>query len=1260
MGITKTSGRQRGWAIVLAIVILLNLVGGVLLCMPTEAKAANSAFVIFIHPGHSPASTGSGAVAGDIKEATINEAVSIKLGEKLQAEGYTVYLTNPTKQSTSLKTIIPATEKPLEGQYNYGDQVLPAACTPEKYGVNVTPNLILDIHHNSSTSSSARGIEVYYNSNYSVNTDYPNMNYGKTKEVADASKAAANIINAQFRNDLKYISTRSSILDTETTGVKNSLCRNADIPSVLVEAGYMSNATELSAICNSANQDALVASLVKAINTYKTYDQTPPTATGVTPSAYTAYGKSFDVNAINVRDVSGVAKVEFAVWNAADSSTLKWYNGSDFKNGNWGITLKRSDLNNILGTYVIHAYATDMLGNKGFIGGTTVNMVKEDTTPPTAAGVTSSASIVYCNAFEVYAIGTADTESGVGNVKFAVWSKADQSDMKWFRGVDYGNTNWGAQVSRKDIGNVLGTYYVHAYAEDKVGNSAFVGGTIVNIVKEDKTAPAAVSIQPEATEVNKNTFDVNAMQVSDTESGVAKVEFAVWSKTDQSDIKWYSGSDFKNGNWGITANVVNHKNNTGTYNIHVYATDKNGNRGFIGATTVNVLKDTVPPIASSITSSVKNTYGSTFEAYAINVHDDRSGVAKVEFAVWSKADQSDIKWYSGSDFKNGNWGITANIVNHKNNTGTYSIHVYATDGSGNRGLVGATTVNVLKDTVPPTASSILAPVKETYGSSFEVYAMNVADNHSGVAKVEFAVWSKADQSDMKWYSGSDFKNGNWGITANIANHNKNYGMYNVHVYATDGSGNRGFVGATTINVLKDTVPPTASSVTVPEREVHGTIFFVNAMDVTDDHSGVAKVEFAVWSKADQSDMKWYSGSDFKNGNWGITANIANHNKNYGMYNVHVYATDGSGNRGFVGATTVNVLKDTTPASMSSMSITPETITDEFTVTMYGLKAGTGIEKVECAVWNSRDTAGQKWYDAISYNNGNWYRKVNISDFDFEAGTYYIHIYATDGDGNRSFVGGETVSVQGTHKIMGTSSVTKEQLVNYYISKAPGGLSAYPQEYVDKGVNLNRLAELYVQEAAAEGVKVEVAWAQMCLETGYLKFGGDVQVGQFNFAGLGATGNGVPGFNFAEVYGDNSNGILAGVRGHIQHLKCYASTGPVATLNSEGKPYDPRWSASLRGKAPTVELLEGTWAMSKGYAANLIAIMDRIQAASGAVVVMGIEPGLESAALEESTEPSASPSATPEISAAPSANPSVTPEESTEPSAGTDAEVPDAV
>ena len=107
--------------------------------------------------------------------------------------------------------------------------------------------------------------------------------------------------------------------------------------------------------------------------------------------------------------------------------------------------------------------------------------------------------------------------------------------------------------------------------------------------------------------------------------------------------------------------------------------------------------------------------------------------------------------------------------------------------------------------------------------------------------------------------------------------------------------------------------------------------------------------------------------------------------------------------------------------------------------------------------------------------------------------------------------------------------------------------------------IQNFCQIYFNEAVVEGVRVEVAFALAMLETNWLRFGGDVLPNPYNFAGLGATGNGV----HVNVF----KNVMIGIRAQIQHLKCYAST---ETLNKAL--VDQRWSDALREKATTVEFL----------------------------------------------------------------------------------------
>ena len=125
-----------------------------------------------------------------------------------------------------------------------------------------------------------------------------------------------------------------------------------------------------------------------------------------------------------------------------------------------------------------------------------------------------------------------------------------------------------------------------------------------------------------------------------------------------------------------------------------------------------------------------------------------------------------------------------------------------------------------------------------------------------------------------------------------------------------------------------------------------------------------------------------------------------------------------------------------------------------------------------------------------------------------------------------------------------------------------------------------LAEIYVEEAAMEGINHDVAFAQMLLETGYLRFGGLVTPEMNNFAGLGSVGPGQAGLSFPEP--------RIGVRAQIQHLKAYASESP---LNQEL--VNPRYFLVRLGSSPSINGLAGTWAADPQYGEKIKNILERL-------------------------------------------------------------------
>ncbi|ETZ18666.1 Glucosaminidase family protein [Borrelia duttonii CR2A] len=155
-----------------------------------------------------------------------------------------------------------------------------------------------------------------------------------------------------------------------------------------------------------------------------------------------------------------------------------------------------------------------------------------------------------------------------------------------------------------------------------------------------------------------------------------------------------------------------------------------------------------------------------------------------------------------------------------------------------------------------------------------------------------------------------------------------------------------------------------------------------------------------------------------------------------------------------------------------------------------------------------------------------------------------------------------------------TSTQKEKYIPFLLSKGKSQV----EDIVKYTLKMNpyleaeyvkTIAQIYIEEAIIEGINYDIAYAQMLLETGILKFNGIVSKEQHNFSGLGATDNFTKGNSFSNMQ--------EGIRAHIQHLKAYASS---QDINSNM--VDPRFYFVKRGSAPTIYDLTGKWATDKLY------------------------------------------------------------------------------
>ena len=249
-----------------------------------------------------------------------------------------------------------------------------------------------------------------------------------------------------------------------------------------------------------------------------------------------------------------------------------------------------------------------------------------------------------------------------------------------------------------------------------------------------------------------------------------------------------------------------------------------------------------------------------------------------------------------------------------------------------------------------------------------------------------------------------------------------------------------------------------------------------------------------------------------------------------------------------------------------------------------LERVTGWQKIK-GVWyyfgGSSDGAMKTGWQTI---NG----KTYYFDSEGAMATGTVTIGGTKYEFNSSGALKEETKNEGLYQITGTSSVTVSQMVKYYNTYSS---IAYPSAALTKGgaADIETFCKIIKEEADAENMKADVVFIQAMLETGYLKFGGDVKISQFNFAGLGATGNGVAGNSFKDV--------RTGIRAQVQHLKAYANKEALKNTC-----VDVRFSYVTRGSAPYVEWLGiqenpngGGWAASKNYGNDLLGLINKLKA-----------------------------------------------------------------
>lgn len=201
--------------------------------MPANSKPVSESTII-IDPGHGGFDGGAGADDGTL-EKDINLDISLKTRNFLQFYGYNVIMTRTIDTGTE--------DNPDLSISNRKKSDLNNRLNMMQSGSN---SIYVSIHLNKFTTSAAKGTQVFYSPNFSE------------------ARVLGECIQSSVISLLQPDNHRVIKQGTDST----YLLKNAKIPAVIVECGFLSNKAELAMLKDEAYQNNLAFCIASGILKY--------------------------------------------------------------------------------------------------------------------------------------------------------------------------------------------------------------------------------------------------------------------------------------------------------------------------------------------------------------------------------------------------------------------------------------------------------------------------------------------------------------------------------------------------------------------------------------------------------------------------------------------------------------------------------------------------------------------------------------------------------------------------------------------------------------------------------------------------------------------------------------------------------------------------------------------------------------------------------------------------------------------------------
>ena len=1131
-------------------------------------KGANSNVKVVLDPGHD--GTHAGASGFGVQEADLTLKIATYCKEELSTyNGITVYM---TRESASC---------PAGG----GDYI---ACLDARANLakNVGANVLVSFHLNTANGT-ARGVEVYYpNSNY--NAQVGSNGQALAKKICD--KLAA--LGLNYRGTLIRNASYDKYPDGSAADYYGLIrrCKNNGIPGLIIEHAFLDNANDYYTYLSSDEKlKALGVADATAIAEYfgltkgaktVTLNYTQSRADGSLRLKWTGldnvdYYEIYrnTVNDTNYPKIDEVSDATSYIDDTVKAGTKYYYlvrpvfndgTAGEYSKPISGVALGKTNLTKIKAKsgkkitltwkkvskaegYLI--YRQDSSDSKFYQIGT----VKSGSTL-TYTDTVKSNNKTYT--YKVQAYNTNNGRQGVG--AYSSTKSAKTLAKAKITGITSSNEEV-LKISWKKVSGAKG--YIISRSTSKNSGYKKIDTVTGKTSYSDDTVKAGKTYYYKVEAYNVNSGTKGYGGASDAVAGKTakrtKITSIVSTNEKTLTIKWNKIT----GAYGYR--IKRSTDEDGTYKV--VKTIKSGNTTSYKDTSVKAGKT----YYYTVETMVKTGDNICYSGDSASMEGRTAKKAKIKYAVSNGSNQIEVNWgavrgaygyrIKRSTSKNGTYKVVATLKGKNNTTyqdkklKTAKTYYYKIETinkvngkkgySGNSAAVSAKTLKTTSITaVKATGStSVRLEWKAVDGASgYQIYRSTSKD--SGYKKV-----GQVKGKNTKKYEDKTLEAG------------KTY-YYQVRAYKSNSAKNgvASFSKAQKAWTIKQVV---FSQITSDSKN-----------QVTLGWKKVSKAQGYDIYRSDESNSGFEKIASISSGSTLTYTDKGVKSGNTYYYKIAAtYKIKGSAGRGsYSKVTEVAVLKQ---GSISSITLGDNNVLN---ISWNSVANASGYELAgavsEKGTYTTLQTSG-----ATSFTHSNLVQGT----------TYYykVRAYKDLSNGIRMYGPWSAVKAKAAaHEIMGTSSVTVDQMVSYYNKRY-----TFPADtYRDKGADsAEAFFKILKEEAEAEGVRADVLFAQVMLETGGLQFGGDVQPSQCNFGGLGAVGGGAAGETFADV--------RTGLRAQVQHLKAYASTDG---LNNAC--VDKRFQYVSRGTARYVEWLAipqnpygGGWAADADYGTKLLRIMNSL-------------------------------------------------------------------